>query len=64
MHNIYSFIAGAGFFMFWWSVWCIIYEIVRHKSMLEYQFPNIITKGDLMFCCIGLAVWMGGTILA
>jgi len=36
-----SFISGVGFLMAMWFSYIIFYEMFRHRSMLEYPYPDI-----------------------
>jgi uncharacterized protein with PQ loop repeat len=59
MIEIYSFIAGIGFFMWVWFGLLFLYEIIRHKSMLEYQYPNISIE-HILFIIFGFILWTIG----
>ena len=58
----HQFTAGFGFAVFVIYGWQVLYEVGRHRSMLEYPTPEV-NKEFLLFSAIGAALWIGGTIL-
>ena len=56
------FLSGMGFATFLIYGWQILYEIVRHHSMLERQTPDVPTE-FCVFAVLGFLVWFVGTWL-
>lgn len=57
------FLSGFGCAMFLIYGWEQFYELIRHRSMLEYQTPEI-SKEWCLFAGIGLVMWVLFSILA
>ena len=55
----FIFLSGVGCAMFFIYGWQQLHELIRHRSMLEYQTPEISTEWCL-FAAIGLIVWIAG----
>ena len=59
----FSALWGAGLFVTLWSVFSLLYELVRHKSMLEYPDPNIEWYSFIPLA-LGIAAWIIGGYFA
>lgn len=57
-----TFLSGFGMATFLIYGWQILYELVRHRSMLEYQYPNVATEW-FFFAALGLLVFVVGGLL-
>ena len=53
----FNFLSGFGCAMFLIFGWQILYELVRHRSMLEYPTPDISTE-FVVFALVGLVLWL------
>ena len=63
MIDSFSALWGVGVFVTLWSVFSLLYELVRHKSMLEYQEPNIDWYSFIPLAC-GMVAWIIGGYFA
>ena len=53
------FLSGVGFATFLIYGWQILYEIVRHRSMLERQTPDVQVE-FVVFAVLGFLMWLIG----
>ena len=53
------FLSGAGCATFFIYGWQILYELVRHRSMLEYQTPDVQVE-FVVFAVLGFLMWFVG----
>ena len=54
-----NFLSGFGLAVFLIFGWQIVYELVRHRSMLEYPTPDIQTE-FVVFAVLGFLMWLIG----
>ena len=59
----FDFLSGFGFAMFLICGIGQLQELIRHRSMLEYQTPEIVTEW-CFFAVLGLVMWLVGTYFA
>ena len=55
----FNFLSGFGCATFLIFGWQVLYELVRHRSMLEYPTPDIPTE-FCIFALVGLVIWFVG----
>jgi hypothetical protein len=63
MIEIFSAMAGMGLFITAWSLYSILYELTRHRSMLEYPYPDLRWFSFLLLA-VGLGLWFIGGYFA
>jgi hypothetical protein len=63
MTAMVTFVSGVGCAMFFIYGWQQLYELIRHRSLLEYQTPEISTEFCLM-AGLGLILWVLGAFLS
>ncbi len=59
----FVFISGIGCATFFNYGWQQFHELIRHRSMLEYQTPEISTEW-CVFAFAGFVLWFAGSLLA
>lgn len=57
-----EFIAGLGCAAFVIYGWQVVYELVRHRSMLEFRTPEV-SREFVVFSLIGLGLWVFGAFV-